>query len=296
MDQRSARKQIYDCFPEITVRRSRRIPTGSDNLVLQINGEYIFRFPKFLESEKRLKIEIALLSKIRGNLSIPVPDYTLVWKTSRKYPRSFAGYPRLKGVPVSNRSLGSKTRSRLATQISSLLKELHNIRTKPNTLPIPKYTPKTWVRFISKHHDQIRKTVYPLLHHHQRVASELLWRSFLAELANAHFTPRLIHGDLGTENILYNPLTGKLTGVIDWGFAQVSDPALEFSHLYHHNPKLARETLNRYGRTSEDFERRLRWYIRTEPYYDVMWGISNNWKKGKFDGLRSLNNLLKQPG
>ena len=74
MDSGSARKLIERCFPEISVRRVRRILTGWENFVLEVNGEYVFRFPKFKETETRLKTEIRLLAKLQGNLPAPVPN------------------------------------------------------------------------------------------------------------------------------------------------------------------------------------------------------------------------------
>lgn len=42
---------------------------------------------------------------------------------------------------------------------------------------------------------------------------------------------RFVHGDFRHGNILVDPATGRLTGVIDWGNAAVGDPALDFMAL-----------------------------------------------------------------
>lgn len=78
MDSGSAGKLIEQCFPEVNVRGARRILTGWENFVLEVNREYVFRFPKFKETESRLKTEIRLLAKLQRKLSAPVPNYVFV--------------------------------------------------------------------------------------------------------------------------------------------------------------------------------------------------------------------------
>lgn len=41
----------------------------------------------------------------------------------------------------------------------------------------------------------------------------------------------LIHGDVAAQNIMVDPGSGALTGLIDWGDAAVADPATEFAKL-----------------------------------------------------------------
>ena len=42
---------------------------------------------------------------------------------------------------------------------------------------------------------------------------------------------KLIHNDLGTEHILLDQTSGKITGIIDWGDVALGDPAFDFSGL-----------------------------------------------------------------
>jgi aminoglycoside phosphotransferase (APT) family kinase protein len=43
--------------------------------------------------------------------------------------------------------------------------------------------------------------------------------------------PRLLHGDFRAGNVVVDPASGRLAGVIDWGNAAVGDPALDFMTL-----------------------------------------------------------------
>jgi aminoglycoside 2''-phosphotransferase len=132
----------------------------------------------------------------------------------------------------------------LATQITGFLKELHSIRVRGNGLrSVPRYSQEEWIKSTRLQYNKIRRITYPLLEPKLRAQSEEFWRELLADLAEASFRPTLIHGDLGTENMLIDPTSAKLTGILDWGYTQVSDPALEFAHLFLHQSDLGEEVL-----------------------------------------------------
>jgi len=294
VDSSAARKLIERCFPELQIKRSRQIRTGWENFVLEVNGEYVFRFPKFRETENRLRNEIEFLPTLANRLSTPVPDYQFVWKGDRMYPHWFGGYRKLAGVAVESQRFRNEWTRRLARQISGFLKELHSISVRGDSLKsIPKYSQEEWLKSISLQHNKIRRITYPLLDSKLRARSEEFWRALLADFADAGFRPTLIHGDLSTENMLIDPASVRLTGIVDWGYTQVSDPALEFAHLFMHNSDLGEEVLRLYGAHGSDFRKRVQWYVDCEPFYDIMWGVSHRWQKAKRQGLTRLAKSLR---
>ena len=105
MDSGSAGRLIERCFPEVSVHRSRPILTGRENFVLEIDREYVFRFPKFKETESRLKNETHLLAKLQSHLLVPVPNYVFVWKGGPGYRHWFGGYAKLQGVTITKNHL-----------------------------------------------------------------------------------------------------------------------------------------------------------------------------------------------
>lgn len=139
----------------------------------------------------------------------------------------------------------------------------------------------------------LRRIVYPLLDSGLRTKSEEFWQSLLSEFRDASFEPTLIHGDLGTENLLFDPDSVRLTGILDWGYTQISDPALEFAHLFMHKYELGEEVLKHYGPKGSSFRKRVQWYVDSEPFYDVMWGIDHQWNKARKSGLSQLSKTLK---
>jgi len=294
VDSRSARKLIEKCFPQLQIRHSKQIVTGWENLVLEVNREYVFRFPKYRETEKRLRNEIAFLPALRRRLSTQVPDYEFVWKGGRKYRGWFGGYRKISGVTVQSLPFRKEWRRPLGSQIASFLKELHKVRFEAHRLKnMPMYSPKEWFRSVRLQHRKVRRIVYPLLDSRLRARSEEFWQSLLSQFRDANFRPTFIHGDLGTENILFDPASVRLTGILDWGYMQISDPALEFAHLFMHKAELGEEVLKHYGIWGSDFKNRVQWYVDSEPFYDIMWGIDHYWDKAKRLGLRQLAKTLK---
>jgi aminoglycoside 2''-phosphotransferase len=294
MDSYSARRLIEKCFPQLKVRHSQQIVTGWENLVLEVNREYIFRFPKYGETEKRLRSEIAFLPALRREVSVDVPNYEFVWKGGRKHPHWFVGYRKISGVTVQSLPLRKEWTKPLAEQIARFLHELHRIRIGGTRFRgLPKYSPEEWLRSLRLQYRKVRRIVYPLLDSKLRASSEEFWEGLLAEFRDSKFRPTLIHGDLGTENILFNPASVRLTGILDWGYMQISDPALEFAHLFMHKPELGEEVLNQYGTEGTRFKKRVKWYVDSEPFYDVMWGVDHHWDKAKKQGLSQLAKTMR---
>jgi aminoglycoside phosphotransferase (APT) family kinase protein len=176
VDSYSARKLIEKCFPQLKVRRSRQIVTGWENLVLEVNQEYIFRFPKYKETEKRLRREIAFLPALRRQLPVGVPDYEFVWKGGPKYPHWFGGYRKIDGVTVGSSRFRKEWLRPLAAQIAESLKQLHRVQLNSHRVPdIPVYSAKEWLRSTRVHYRKIRRIVYPLLDSRLRARSEEFW-------------------------------------------------------------------------------------------------------------------------
>ncbi len=181
----------------------------------------------------------------------------------------------------------------MAAQIASFLKELHKIRYRGVRFRnIPRYLPEEWYRSIRLQYRKVRRIVYPLLDTRLRGRSEEFWQKLLSEFRDSSLEPTLIHGDLGTENLLFDPASVRLTGILDWGYMQVSDPALEFAHLFMHKAELDEEVLKRYGMVDSNFRKRVQWYVDSEPFYDIMWGVIHHWVKAKKLGLHQLTNAL----
>ena len=69
-----------------------------------------------------------------------------------------------------------------------------------------------------------------------------------------------IHGDFGPGNLIVDPTSGRLSGIVDWGNAAIGDPALDFVPLVlWRGWEFAQAVVAAYGlRTDQDFVARIR--------------------------------------
>ncbi len=293
MDLDQARRLVEKCFPDVRIKHSRQILGGWENFVLEVNHDLVFRFPINNETEQRLRTEIELLSRISKLLPVRVPEYKYVWRGNTEHRYWFGGYHKIDGVPLRRIPVGRDRRT-LVKEISRFLQQLHSISLKGH-IPhhLPAYSARTWSGRLQYQYRNIRKIVLPTLSPRLRDYSETFWKGLLDSFAREEFKPTLTHADLSVENILVSPQNRRLNGILDWGYAQIGDPALDFSHLMIDRPRLGNEILKLYPAEDQGFQRRAQWYAESEAYYDIMWGIENYWKKAVDKGMSRLRKTMR---
>lgn len=293
MNQRTLEKRIEECFPGFRVSHAEQILTGWDNIVLEVNGEYIFRFPRFKVSEAHLRKEIAFLPFLRRRLQLKVPEYEFVWRGGKEQSTWFGGYKKIPGVPLTVGGFRLAWAERLAETIADFLVSLHSLNASGTPKAISRYTPALSFEHLKETHRRVGRLVYPLLGAGTRRRAEAFWKSLLDDLAGARFRPALIHGDLTSRNILLDPAVGAATGILDWGDAAVSDPAFDFAGLFEVNKRLGERTLELYGKADGELRRRVDWYVRMIPFYEILWGVEQGSERFKEDGKRRLEHRLR---
>lgn len=293
-DSRLLVSEIEACIPGMQVKEYRRITTGWENLVLEVNGDYMFRFPMMRDGWARLQSEMAFLPWLSRQLTIPIPKYEFVWPGNRKYPWKLAGYRKIPGDPCTSDVFRQEWTSRLGADLGHFITELHNASPPPrgSSNSIPKYNPKTWAESRLKFYRRVRSLAYPLLDVRMRRWAEDFWEKSLDYFAKADFEPTLIHSALRGGNIIFEPTTGKLTGIIDWEHAAVGDPALDFMGTFEINRHLGQQALDNYRRKKSGFLRRVELYLQTIPFGEIAWGVQTGAERFTRMGLRHIRNGL----
>lgn len=93
---------------------------------------------------------------------------------------------------------------------------------------------------------------------------------------------RLCHGDLVGEHLLVRG--GRVSGVIDWGDARVTDPALDLAWaLNGTNESFAHEVVRSYGVTRDEAARAAQWFALV-PWHALVHAVT----LGADDGRRGL--------
>ncbi|CAH0241685.1 Bifunctional AAC/APH [Peribacillus sp. Bi96] len=247
-----AGKLIRLQFPEIELKEIKQLGEGFDNTVIQINGEFVFRFPRRPIAVTLIQVENQLLPSIAGTLPLDIPEPIFFGKPSTIYPYPFTGYKIVKGhLPVEG-SVANKIES--AKRFAHFLKVLHSFPVeKARNLGVqPDGLRRLDVSFRQKSLMENVSTLLKLGYNDQAYAV----KDFVERLGDVDVQHpiTLVHGDIHIRNVLLND-EGILTGIIDWGDVHIGNPAIDFSFLYSYFPKEARQSFFEiYGEIEKETE------------------------------------------
>jgi aminoglycoside 2''-phosphotransferase len=270
------RGSIERCFPRIQIRAWKPILEGWDSIVVEVNGELLFKFPRRPEVRAQLEKEGLLLPELGKVLPLPVPRILFVGTVDGTDDTQFIGYRKIDGVELTAQLASSASGQRLALELSGFLSELHRFPVREALrLRVPDLGSKRWQQEYRGYYDQQRREVFPLLERSAKEKAHALWNGFLSEKDNFRFRPALIHRDLVGEHVLCDPDRGSVAGVIDWGDAAIGDPAIDFAGLLLDcGGEFAQRVLTAYeGEVDHTFWSRAVFYARIVGGLEALYGL-----------------------
>lgn len=285
-------KKIKENFPHIKFKRARMVTHGWDDVVLILDEKLVFSFPKpNQESQLKLKKEIDFLPLLQRRTSLVVPTFTYIPKG-----KAFVGYKFIKGVPLSRQRLvrlNPSQREKLAKQIATFLKSLHNI---PLAVAKKRGVGEAW-----SDHDALQwhsKHMRVVLKHVSKKEKSLIMSVFTNLKGKKYFYSKtVVHQDFTSDHLLYDARRCRLVGIIDFGDVQISDPAGDVSKLWYYGESFVDLVLKYYGTKDRTFkERTLRHYFLFGIgllYYGLTTKRKGYWSKGK-GIVRTFFELHKQ--
>lgn len=226
-------RQIIERYPELTIRSFRSYNTeGQFTDILIVNEELVFRFPRYLHVAQSLQREMDLLSQIQPHLSLPVPDPIYQNKEGDSWEQVFMGYRLIPGETLQQKTLANLERQGqldpVIRQIGTFLQELHGLPPETLAMDLPVAdTVEEWAEMYA----DIRSQLFPSMRPDARDWVSLHFETFLNEPDLHVFEPRLRHGDFGASNILYDAARQTITGVIDFSFTGLGDPAVDIAAI-----------------------------------------------------------------
>jgi len=195
---------------------------------------HVLRFPKRegtsawklggRTSAQSLQLERALTPRLALALSVPIA-VTSIFAEQGPNGAPFAGHAFLEGeiVPYASR----RPSPRFGFQFGRLLRELRGFPAETAlSLGVPLFDGPRLREDRSRHYEEVIKRVFPRVSCEARSHIEAVYEAYLNDNASFAFQPVLVHTDLAV-NTLIDPVTGDLRGVIDFGDAAVSSPALD---------------------------------------------------------------------
>jgi len=224
---------VRSIFPQIERSQVQFLYHGTYNVYL-VNDHYIFRFPSIYHPPKRrreyVRREVKLLKLLKSHLSTPIPEPEFI---DFKIDTPFMGYQMIPGERFSKLYLNASPEQLrgLGEQIGHAVGEFHSLKEIVLNGEAGSFTPESYRSEQSAIFDRVQDEVYPRLSTNQREWTESIFNDFLESDENFEFEPVIAHSDLYTTNILVDPPTLSLTGIIDFENVGLYDPAVDFIFL-----------------------------------------------------------------
>lgn len=222
-------------IPSLEIHSVQLISTGWDNMVADINGEWIFRFPRSETFLKTLEREHKLLARLHECVALPIPYYQYVGLETQ-----FVGYRKIKGIPLDEElyeSLSEKTKNQLAHTMATFIIQMQDCVSAEEALDwgYEEYRlPLNWIKadLLDTLPEDINQIVIEALNFSEK--HNPLKRVFT-------------HNDLHGDNLAVDEVTHQLSGIFDFSDAVIADYTVEFGKLYNIHPDLAIRTSQIYA-------------------------------------------------
>lgn len=262
-------QQALATFAEITVERIERIEGGWSSNTFLINGELIFRFARFDVVARNLRREIAVLPLVQEHVAfrVPVPEWTGEFAG-----RPFVGYRMIPGRPVEPNDVDHYG-ERLVDDLVDTISQLHRVPTDSAGARLgDQGRPEWWQTEYERVRGRVRRDVLPLLDDDVADAVE---RGLEAFLSDDDRPSRVVHRDLGMDHVLLDPEHGRVTGVIDFEFIAVGDPAIDFvGFRIDLGPQICRRALDAYDPDRDPrFDERVDFYAWMGAVHAIRYGL-----------------------
>ena len=281
MDDRLTRfaERIHTMYPDVVVTTMRLIDQGQNNDIIVVNEDLIFRFPRYDGGIASLEREVGILRTVQERVPLAIPNPTYTNLTPRTVGHVFIGYRMLRGAPLQSGTLatldGAEAQALIA-QLAHFLRSLHHVP-PDEVLPGgrgPLHVLDQWEDMYAR----IRGRLFAHMRPDARAWTVEHFETFLRDPRTRRITPVLVHGDFGGSNILYDAQRHALTGVIDFGAADVDDPAVDFAAL----STLSPDTLTHLIQLSSTYPdmhsalTRVAFYTGTFALQEALFGIEHD--------------------
>jgi aminoglycoside phosphotransferase (APT) family kinase protein len=239
-------------FPELAPASLEPLGTGWDNVAYEVNGRWVFRFPRRKIAEGLIENEARILPRLSRHLPLRIPEPVWLGRPEGDYPYPFAGYERLPGVTACAVAWTPEERLRNAPLLGRFLAALHGIPVDDATLARGPGD-ELGRADLRKRAPMILERLAKVEAQHPEVEGATIraWVSRLVDTPPWKQRACWAHGDLYARHLLVDE-HHTLTGVLDWGDVHLGDPAVDLCIAFTFLPPEAREAFREaYGDIDE---------------------------------------------
>ena len=282
-------ENIQSVYSDISIDDFYLNEIGQNNDVLIVNESLVFRFPKYKNGIVQLKRETAILTYIKDVVSTPIPYPIYQYLEEAEPGRVFTGYNLIDGVPLWKESLidikDFELVKGLATQLVSFLVELHSISERKGSqeLKLKVRNPREEMYTL---YDKIQSKLFPYIRKEAQIEITHSFETALKGDAFSNLEITLIHGDFGASNILWNPETNSISGIIDFGGSGLGDPAYDFAGILSSYGKDFFDLCINLYPNGDKISERVKFYKSTFALQEALLGIENDDRQAFEDGIK----------
>lgn len=287
-----AYKYIIEHEFNIIVNKIKYIQSGNDSHAFEVNDNIIFKFARHIGASENIKKEIEILQFLEGKTTISIPKVLYIGKSNSNYDFYFIGISKIDGVPLSKKiydELTCNEQEILAKDLALFLKELHLVSYNNYLeVTIDKY---------KKDYQQLQELIFDKISNIEKNKIDNLYKKIFNNKDYLDVNNCLIHNDFSCNNIIINIETKRVSGIIDFGDACVSDEDKDYYCLLEESDEeigkeFGLKVLRYYG--YNDLERIERKSNFNELYWcieEIIYGYEYNYQNWIEEGLHNLKNM-----
>lgn len=255
---------------------------GWTNVVLEVNGKWIFRFVRDFACAQ-LAVEKAFLPVFNEFSSLPIPEI-------RYSGAGFIGYQKIEGVKFSEsvfRGLCANERTTLAASLGDFLSGLHAASFEHRHLKAAAFGGGDFWR-------ELWPSVAPRLQASTRQKAEGYFHRALSRIASAAYRTVVTHSDFGTSNVLIDTVRSRIAGVIDFGDISIGDPATDFATFYRRFGRpFAEDMVDAYRLPLEDeFWMRVDYESKRKLFFVLFFALNHGFDEHVSGIVREIESLF----
>ncbi len=244
---------------------------GDDFLVVEINHEWVFRFPRNEVSRGALEVEKGFLTRFKTISPLPIPDHQYIGN-------DFVGYPKIQGALLNFdlfQSLSKESLARVAQQFGQFLSAVHNF-------PVDEARhiglTEGWGGFHQQAVHRFQDEVAPVLSSSARRKA----LACIERMVTEKFEQRVIHGDFALEDhVFFDKEKQHLSGVIDFADVTINDPAHDFQNIVEYGGEAFFQTVMVHYQIKDDFTllKRTKLRIEARPLFEAAYSLMFGFEK-----------------
>lgn len=217
------KSKLVSDFPELNIESVKVIGIGWHHVALEVNGSIIFRLPREAHAKdlsSTVQYETEILRRLQSKLPVALPDPQYIAPD-----RSYFGYPKLGGEILEKAvtDFGDDDWKHLLEDWVDIASTIHTeiAVDEARDLKVPDF---------DGFDTSMAEKIFRLDDVDQNIldfARVIIQRTKSLDKATQHWV--FIHNDLQFHNLLANPRSKRISGIIDWTDVCIAPVAREFA-------------------------------------------------------------------